>query len=141
MMSGSRPGFNFQVEWGDTRHGFSEVSGLGRDLQVANYRVGKSNDGEVSKRSTIPKFGHITLKRGLITDAEFLDWCNEAVRDAGERRDLTIRLLDEEQRTVSSWTVQNALPTRVAPADLNAGANEIAIETLELTHEGIRALF
>ena len=35
------------------------------------------------------------------------------------------------------WKVKNAWPTKVTSTDLKADGNEMAIETIELAHEGL----
>ncbi|MGZ4037116.1 MAG: phage tail protein, partial [Bacteroidia bacterium] len=69
------PVFHFQVEWGGTRIGFTEVSGLDYELQPIEYREGSSFNYNVTKMPGMPKFGNITLKRGVIKgDNDFAKW-------------------------------------------------------------------
>lgn len=54
-----------------------------------------------------------------------------------ERRDITIKLLDENHDPVITWKVKNAWPTKVQSTDLKADGNEVAIESIEIVHEGL----
>ena len=84
------------------------------------------------------KFGNITLKRGTFaSDNEFFNWWNTHKLNTIERRDLTISLLNENHEPVVIWKVKNAWPVKVNSGDLKADGNEVAIETMELAHEGL----
>jgi phage tail-like protein len=70
----------------------------------------------------------------------FLLWSNTVMFQevsAKYRRDITIKLLDEQHNAVITWVVANAWPTKVQCTDLKADANEVAIESMELVHEGL----
>jgi phage tail-like protein len=130
--------FHFQVEWGGTRIGFTEVSGLTIELQTIDYREGSSLEYHVSKMPGIPQYSNITLKRGVFrADNEFFNWLNTVKKNNIERRDLTISLLNEEHEPVMVWKVKEAFPSKVEGPTLNSTGNEVAIETIELCHEGL----
>ena len=130
--------FHFQVEWGGTNLGFSEVSGLTIENQAIEYRDGLSPEYSVVKMPGMPKFSNITLKRGIVpADNEFFGWLNTAALNKIERRDLVISLLNEEHSPVMTWKVKNAFPVKVEGPGLKATGNEVAIETIELAHEGL----
>ena len=130
--------FHFQVEWGGTRIGFTEVSGLTIELQTIDYREGSSLEYHVSKMPGIPQYSNITLKRGVFrADNEFFQWLNTVKKNNIERRDLTISLLNEEHEPVMVWKVKEAFPCKVEGPTLNSTGNEVAIETVELCHEGL----
>jgi len=81
----------------------------------------------------------VVLKRGIIKgDNDFFNWMNSINLNQVERRDITISLLDETHQPVRVWRVRNAWPCKLSAPDLKADANEVAIETLELAHEGIQ---
>ena len=85
------------------------------------------------------KFSNITLKRGtFLNDNEFYAWFNTVQMTKIERRDITISLLNESHEPVMVWKVKNAFPVKVQSTDLKADGNEVAIETLELAHEGLK---
>ncbi len=134
--------FHFQVEWGGTRIGFTEVSGLTVELQSIDYREGSSPEYQVTKMPGIPQYSTITLKRGMFrSDNEFFQWLNTVKLNAIERRDLTISLLNEEHEPITVWKVKEAWPSKVDGPSLNSTGNEVAVETIELTHEGISIEF
>jgi phage tail-like protein len=86
----------------------------------------------------LKKYGNLTLKRGVFaSDNEYFEWMSTIKLNKPERRDLTISLLDEEHAPVMTWKILNAWPTKVTSPDLKGSANEAAIETLEIAHEGI----
>ncbi|HKJ78300.1 MAG TPA: phage tail protein [Prolixibacteraceae bacterium] len=130
--------FHFQVEWGGTKIGFTEVSGLDVETEVVEYRQGASREYSKIKMPGMQKFSNITLKRGTFaTDNEFFDWWNTVKLNTIERRDISISLLNEEHEPVVVWKVKNAWPSKIQPTDLKADGNEVAIETMEIVHEGL----
>lgn len=139
------PKFHFQVEWGGTKIGFTEVSGLDVETEIIEYRHGASPEFSKTKQPGMQKYSNITMKRGVFaSDNEFYDWWKGTVRfeEGGStgsiyRRDITISLLNENHEPVMVWKVKKAWPTKVQPTDLKADGNEIAIESIELAHEGL----
>ena len=132
------PVFHFRVEWGGARIGFSEVTGLTQEVQAIEYRDGNFPEYSSIKMPGLRKFGNITLKRGVIkSDNDFIKWLSSVKMNAVERRDLTISLLDESHNPVMTWKVNRAFPVKVEGPQLKASGNEVAIESIELAHEGL----
>lgn len=132
------PKFHFQVEWGGTRIGFTEVSGLNIENEVIEYREGNNKEYSKIKMPGMRKYSNITLKRGTFkSDNEFYNWLNTVKLNTIERRDLAISLLNEEHEPVVVWKIKNAWPVKIQPTDMKSDANEAAVETLELAHEGL----
>lgn len=132
------PKFHFQVEWGGSKIGFTEVSGLDVEREVIEYRDGSSKEYSKLKMPGLTKFSNITLKRGSFKkDNDFYSWWIENKLETVERRDVTISLLNEEHEPVITWKVKNAWPSKIQPTDLKSDDNNIAIETMELVHEGL----
>jgi phage tail-like protein len=132
------PKFHFQVQWGGTKIGFTEVTGLEVTTEKLEYRDGASKEYHKVRMPGMQTFGDLTLKRGVFAgDNEFYDWWNTVALNTVERRDITISLLNEAHEPVVVWKVKNAWPTKVTSTDLNASGNETAIESLVLTHEGL----
>ena len=130
--------FHFQVEWGGTKIGFTEVSGLDIETEVVEYRHGASPEYSKIKMPGMQKYSNLTLKRGTFaTDNEYYTWWNSVKLNTIERRDITISLLNEEHEPVITWKVKNAWPTKVQSTDLKADGNEVAIESMEIVHEGL----
>ena len=139
------PKFHFQVDWGGTKIGFTEISGLDYETEVIEYRHGASPEYNKTKQPGLTKYANITMKRGIFqSDNEYYDWIKQTVffqegNSTGSiyRRDITISLLNENHEPIVVWKVKNAWPTKVQSTDLKADANEIAIESMELVHEGL----
>jgi len=138
MASYPIPAFHFKVEWGGKNVGFSEVSGLTQEVQLIEYRDGNSPDYSTIKMPGLHKYNNITLKRGISkSDNDFFGWLNTVKLNTVERRDLTISLLNENHEPVMIWKAHNAFPVKVEGPGLKASGNEVAIESIEIAHEGI----
>ncbi|MCG2589946.1 MAG: phage tail protein [Bacteroidetes bacterium] len=130
--------FHFNVEWGGTKIGFTEVSGLDVETELIEYRDGASPEFSKIKMPGMQKYSNITLKRGSFqSDNEYFEWWNTVKLNTIDRRDVTISLLNEEHEPLIVWKVKNAWPLKVQSTDLKSDGNEVAIETLELAHEGL----
>jgi len=130
--------FAFEVDWGGTKVGFQEVSGLNVEAGLIEYRHGASLDFSKIKMPGLKTFSNITLKRGTFkNDNEFFAWFQTIQLNTVERRSITISLLDENGEPAVTWKVKNAFPLKLQSTDLKAEGNEVAIETLELAHEGL----
>lgn len=132
------PKFHFRVEWGGAKIGFSEISGLSVETDVVEYRDGSSPEYHKIKMPGMQKFGNITMKRGIFEgDNDYFKWWNTVALNTIERRDVTISLLNENHEPVVVWKVKNAWPSKVQSTDLKSDDNGVAIETIELVHEGL----
>lgn len=132
------PKFHFRVEWGGAKIGFSEVSGLSVETDVVEYRDGSSPEYHKIKMPGMQKFGNVTMKRGIFQgDNDFYKWWQTVALNTIERRDITISLLNENHEPVVVWKIKNAWPTKVQSTDLKSDDNGVAIETIELAHEGL----
>ncbi|OVE55829.1 phage tail protein [Chryseobacterium mucoviscidosis] len=130
--------FSFEVDWGGTNIGFQEVSGLSIERDIIEYRQGASPDFSKIKMPGMAKFGNITLKRGTFKgDNDYFEWLQTVQMNTVERRSITISLLDENGAPSVTWKVKNAFPLKLQSTDLKAEGNEVAIETLEIAHEGL----
>ena len=129
--------FNFKLEIeGITVAGFSEVTGLNQESNVIDYREGQE---PITPRKLpgLNKFGNITLKRGISPDLSVYNWRKTVTDGDIERRNASIVLHNEKHEEVVRWNVINAWPSKYVGPDLKANANEVAIESVELTHEGV----
>ena len=129
---------NFLVEIdGITQAGFSDCSGFGSSNDPIEYREGGENT-TVRKLPGMTKHMNVTLKWGLTTSRELYDWYRKVVVGKVERKNGSIVVLDADGLTeVVRWNFVNAWPTKWDGPDFSAKGNDIAIETLELAHEGI----
>lgn len=131
------PKFHFSVEWGGTSIAFTEVSGLNKDIDIIEYRVGSSPQFSKVKMPGLEKFSNITLKRGVfVNDDDFYTWYNSVAMNLVERRNITISLLDETHQPVVVWKVRDCFIVSLKGTDLKSDANEVAIETVEIANQG-----
>ena len=132
------PKFHFSVSIDGTVMPFQEVSGLDTETQVIEYRAGNSKTFSTIKMPGIKKFGNVTLKKGVFAkDNALFDWYAKIEMNLIKRAAVVISLLDQGGNTTMVWTLNNAWPTKITGTDLKADGNEVAVETLELAHEGL----
>lgn len=129
--------FRYKVEIdGLDAGGFSEVTGFDASIDVIEYREGDMVTTPM-KLPGLKKYGNITLKQGLADSIVMYQWLIAGVEGAVQRKTITVTLLDEEGAPAASWQVINAWPTKYTAPDFNATASEVAIETVEIAHEGM----
>lgn len=117
--------------------GFSECSGLEATIEVMEYKEGGVND-HVHKFPTRASHSNITLKRGMIVLADDLwAWHQSFVQGSGTRRDGLIVLLDESRSPAKVWKFKRGIPLKWVGPSLNATQSGAAIESLEISHEGL----
>jgi phage tail-like protein len=119
--------------------GFSECSGLEANLQVEEYSEGGENRF-VHKFPTRMTYSNIILKRGITFSQELWNWHFDYANGRGKRLDGLITLLDESQKAVRVWAFQQGLPLKWTGPTLNAIQSQVAIETLEIMHQGWKPL-
>jgi phage tail-like protein len=116
--------------------GFSECSGLEMSLKVEDYREGGRNS-TVLKFPTRVEWSNITLKKGIGSRTELWDWHYGFVEGKGKRRDGIITLLTDLRIPNNIWYFRRGLPVKYTGPSLNATQNNVAIESIEIVHEGI----
>ncbi|MFM9969258.1 MAG: phage tail protein [Burkholderiales bacterium] len=132
------PKFRFEVKWDKDVMSFQEVSGLDVEAQPIEYRHGDSPESSVIKMPGIKKYGNVTMKKGVFSkDNKFWDWFNQIKTNTLKRIPITISLLDEGGKPTMVWNLINAWPTKITGTDLKADGNEVAVETIEIAHEGL----
>ncbi len=132
------PKFYFQVKWDSQVMLFQEVSGLDIQSEEIKYRHGDSPEFSVIKMPGMKKVGNITMKKGIFKgDNKFWDWFKQIKMNTIKRLPVTISLLDETGKTTMVWTLTNAWPTKITGTDLKSEGNEVAIESIEIVHEGL----
>jgi phage tail-like protein len=134
-------GFNFIVTWnGLTVAGFKQCSGLDSTTASSKYREGA--DASLVQREIpgLSSFSNISLQRGITTEMDLWDWRKEVMDGTINRQNLTITLQDNNRKNQRSWHIFNAWPTKWTGPSFDATSDAIAIETLELAHEGIEAV-
>jgi len=117
---------------------FQEVSGLDVQSEEIKYRHGDSPVFSVIKMPGMKKYGNVTMKKGIFKgDNKFWDWLNEIKMNTIKRVPVTISLLDETGAPTMVWTLENAWPTKIQGTDLKSEGNEVAVESIEIVHEGL----
>jgi len=131
--------FNFLVETGGTlAAGFSELTGMNGEIQAVEYREGRDPNSNTRKLPGLSKYGNVTLKRGVVVGQDLFQWFKHGVDGDILRLDISILLLDEQRQEKVRYNLTNAWPVKFMAPDLKAAANEIAINSIELAHEGLR---
>lgn len=135
--------FNFLVEWdninGETKDaGFQEVSGMGIEIGISEYRAGNQKTNESIKVTTTAKASDATFKRGVIGALDLYEWVN-SVRDGNQDqlKKVTVTLLSESREPVMRWKLLGARPIKYTAPSFNGKGTDLAIEELVLSIERI----
>jgi phage tail-like protein len=134
------PKFRFEVNFGDGDQNvsFQEISGLEAETQVIEYRASNSPQFSAIKMPGIAKYGNVTMKKGVFAkDNNFWKWYDEIQMNTIKRQTVIIKLLDESGQRTMTWTLNNAWPTKITGTDLKSDGNEVAVDTIEIAHEGL----
>lgn len=130
--------FNFQLEIdGIPRGAFSEVSGLTAEGDAVDYREGTDLQSNVRKLMGLRKYTNLTLKRGYTQDQSLWVWYTNIRNGVPDRRNVTIVLMNEQRQPVLRWHAENAWVNKIEGPSFKASGNEVAIESVELVHEGL----
>jgi phage tail-like protein len=136
-------GYNFEIvitgvsdDGTAVKGAFAEVSGIEADIAPIEYRTGVE-DITVRKLLGLKKYSNLILKRGILGDLAFWNWILAAMNGNVIRTEGSIVLLDEQRQEVMRWNFKRGWPCKWTGPGLNAKNNEIAMETLEICHEGI----
>jgi phage tail-like protein len=118
--------------------GFSDVSGLGVDLNYSEYRNGNEKFNTSRKIPNTHKLDDVTLKRGVVGSDDLFTWLKGVREGTADPRTVTVTLLDEARNGVATWVLRNAQPKKwTGPTFAAKGGGEVAMEELHLVHEGI----
>src|SRR5215470_10258961 len=129
--------FNFDVQIPNiTGPAFTEVSGLEFVAGVIEYREGNDVASTVRKLPGLVKYSNITLKRGITSNHSLWDWARQTVQGNIQRVDMSIVLLNGQRQAIVRWHVRNAWVCKYEGPALNAKANDVATESVEIAHEG-----
>ncbi len=136
------PRFHFQVDWGGKKISFTEVTGLVMEREKIEYRHSDSKDFNKIAMPGLVKNNNMTFKRGKFEgDFDINLWHDEVANDrVNGRRDVIIRLLNEKHDPVAAWSATRCFPVKITAPDLKSDANEIAIESMEIAHEGLKLM-
>ncbi|KPJ93149.1 MAG: phage tail protein [Gammaproteobacteria bacterium SG8_11] len=137
--------FNFLVNFGGPNApdsvlgGFSDVSGIGTETNIAEYRNGNEKENHVRKVPGTHKISDVTLKRGIVNSEDFWQWITDVQRNgASMQRDVSITLRDEAGNDVQTWTLRKVVPSKYTGPTLAAkGGGDVAMEELVLAAEAM----
>lgn len=134
--------FNFLVDLGDGNTegpdaGFAEVSGLGMQLEVIEYRNGNSRENEPMKITGLARVGDVTLRRGLIGSLKLYHWIDQIRNgDTNALRTVTIQLQNEDHtQVVQTWKLLRARIVKHVSGPFNAKGGDVAMEEMVLAFE------
>jgi phage tail-like protein len=131
-------GFNFKIEMdGVTKAGFQECSGLDASTDPVDYREGQEKGNIARKLTGLNKHANIVLKRGVTDDHSLWDWRKKVIDGKTDRQHGSIVLCDEAGEEKVRWNFVEGWPTKWTGPSFNATNNAVAIETLEIVHEGL----
>ena len=140
-MSGERKdpvlSFNFRVELDSVfEAGFNEVSGLQAEIEVQEYREGGVNEGMLKFAGPVKFPSNLVLKNGITDSVTLWNWYQEVMRGQFARKSLDVVLLDAAGNEKRRWKFKKAYPVKWNGPGLKATSSEVALESLELAHEG-----
>jgi phage tail-like protein len=115
---------------------FRECSGLESEIEVLSYEEGGVNDHPHKLPGRV-KFPNVTLKRGVTDSKDLWEWFSGGIKGQIKRKTVNIRLCNAKGEEVKRWSFDGAYPVKWTGPSLNATENSVAIETLELAHEGM----
>ncbi|MBE2260971.1 MAG: phage tail protein [Candidatus Accumulibacter sp.] len=132
--------FNFVVNFdgGEEFGGFSDVSGIGTEVTVAEYRSGNDKENHVRKVAGVHKVSDVTLKRGIVNFDRLWSWLDET-RTAGPaaQKTVAVTLLDEAHDPVRTWLLRGCIPMKYSgPTLAGKGGGDVAMEEIVLAAEG-----
>lgn len=131
-------GYNFVLEIDNIPKGaFSEVGGLTAEGDAVDYREGTDVQSNVRKLPGMRKYTNITLKRGYTQDKALWQWYTNIMNGQVDRRNVTIVLVNEAREPVLRWHAENAWVNKIEGPALKASSNDVAMESVELVHEGL----
>jgi phage tail-like protein len=139
------PAYNYRVDIGATTVAFSEVSGLEIAADSITYNESQVAPGLTGPNTmSMPGIRHLvnlTMKKGLVKTKSIsvlYNWMAAIQLNKVEKKDITIHLCDEKGASVITWIIRNAYPTKLAAPTFSASANEVAIESMDLTADSLQ---
>ena len=132
------PHYHFDVQYGGVSLGFTEVTGLDIQVEVIDYRDGSSPEYHARKMPGQHRYSNLVLKRGMVPgDTDFFSWMKTVQSGQPERRDLVVRLLNNQHEPVFIWKLRNAFPVKYSGPHFNSMSSQMAVETLEIAYESM----
>jgi phage tail-like protein len=140
-----RPASHFRLDLGG-RQGvgsFRECSGLDSETSVIEHKSIDDNGRPVVRK--VPgeiKWSNITLKRGVDESLDIWKWREQVIQEGPDksRTNGSVALIDYSGSTIATWSFEQGWPIKYTGATLNAGGNEVAVEEIQICHEGLKRL-
>jgi phage tail-like protein len=133
--------FNYLVNFdgGEVFGGFSDVSGIGTEVTVAEYRNGNEKENHVRKVAGIHKVSDVTLKRGILNSKSLFDWISQTrTQGPAAQKNVTVTLLDEAHAPVQTWVLRGVIPMKyTGPTLAGKGGGDVAMEEVVLSAEAL----
>jgi phage tail-like protein len=129
--------FKYAMEIDGIQLGFSEVSGYDSKVKEITYREGNEALNNVIKLPGLMEYGQITLKRGVDESQVLFNWINETGSGKITKKTVTLTAMGDDGQPAAVWKVINAWPVSYTVSDFKGDGNEVVLETLVLTHEGM----
>lgn len=138
------PAYNYRVEIGSTAVGFAKASGLDISFETTTYKESPTEPGKAG-----PSVMHmpaqrnpakLTLEKGLCATqgaSSLYEWISQTQVNLSEKKDIFVRLLDEQGKAVLTWKVLNAFPTKLTAPSFAADSKEVAIESMEIMADAV----
>jgi phage tail-like protein len=117
---------------------FTEVTGLSAEVETMTYSEGGMNEFQ-HKLPTRVKYPNLVLKRGMTTKADLQKWFQKSHVQA-ERTTISLTMLDQQGTTIRTWSFVNAFPIKWTGPNFNAAQSQLAVEQIEIAHEGLQAV-
>lgn len=131
--------FSYKIEWNGANLLFSEISSIKRKDRLFGTRHSGSKNFSKIKMPGMRKYTNIVLKRGTFkSDSGFQEWLEEVSNPDRKKSKLILQLVNEKNEILKTWFAKNSFPVKVQAPDLKAGANEVNIESIEITHDGLK---
>ncbi|MDR1669894.1 MAG: phage tail protein [Oscillospiraceae bacterium] len=129
--------FKYKVDFGGSEAGFSEITGFDASIDIVEYREGNMTPPTPIKLPGLRKYSNIVFKWGLTSSMDAYNWMSPSFETDIERKTVSVTLLNENGEEVATWQIVQAWPVKYTGPEFNATSSEVAIEQLELAHEGL----
>ena len=131
-------GFLFRIEiLGLQVGGFTQVTGLEREVQIEDFREGGLND-YTHKLVTVTKYQNLSLKRGIADATELWQWHQDVVNGIIQRRQITVVLTDPQGNAKWRWVFSGAYPVKWSGGEFNSTTSAVFVESVDFVHNGIK---